>query len=247
MFVRPAGAAVASAARSHRGGVSSLSGRVLFRSNEKPKASLDVVVSEMGRDFFHVRTQPAVMAVLKQRMGRGIQMATTFTFKHFAGDSTWLDAMHELQVDNLPPGFKMEEADVIDCGFRSGERRKLYETVFTVIFPDVKDGMDMRQGGADVLPDAGGYAAGAWHPQSHLTKFDMPMFITNGAGGGGGGAGSQGKKGGKKAGRKGKGNTDEAKASGGIVNLLLRLIGGGKGGSDGPAKDDEEEGEEDGE
>jgi hypothetical protein len=249
MFVRSAGATAGSALRGQRSGaanMSSLSGRVLYRSNERPMASLDGVIADMGRDFHHTRSQPAVMAVLKQRMGRGIQMAATFTFKHYAGDSTWLEAMHTLQVDNLPknkPGIEMEEEDVIDCGFRSGERRKRYETVFTVIFPDVKDGADRRQGGADVSPDAAGYLAGAWHPQSHLVKLDMPLLIMNG-GGGGGAKGS--KKGGKKSGRKSKGDSsDEPKAAGGIVGMLRRLAGGGKGGADGGAEEDEEEEDED--
>jgi len=89
MFSRSAGAAAGSALRGQRFGathMSSLSGRVLFRSNEKPVVPLDSVIADMGSEFFHIRSQPAVMAVLKQRMGRGIQMAVTFTFKHYAGD-----------------------------------------------------------------------------------------------------------------------------------------------------------------
>lgn len=89
MFSRSSAAAAASALRGQRFGItpmSSLSGRVLFRSNEKPVAPLDSVIADMGTEFFHIRSQPAVMAVLNQRMGRGIQMAVTFTFKHYTGD-----------------------------------------------------------------------------------------------------------------------------------------------------------------
>ena len=246
MFVRSAGATATSARRGERIGgpvQSSLSGRVLFRSNEKPLAALDRVIADMGRDFYHTRSQPAVMAVLKQRMGRGIQMAATFTFKHYAGDSTWFEAMHELQVDNVPHvgGLKMSEADVIDCGFRSGQRRRRYETVFTVIFPDVKDGADRRQGGGDVSPDAGGYSAGAWHPQSHLTKLDMPLLITSGGGGGGGPLG--------RGSRKKKNSTEKSSEEppGWIGGMLRRLAGGNrKASADAAAKggDDEDEEEE---
>ena len=118
------------------------------------------------------------------------------------------------------------------------------QTVFTIIFPDVKDGTDKRQGGADITADATGYVAGAWHPQSHLTKLDMPLLITSG-GGNGGGSGAKGKKGGKKSRKsKGDGGGDEAKPSGGIVGMLRRLAGSGKGASDGSADEGEEDEEE---
>ena len=225
MFARSATSAASAAAKGQAfGGAarSALSGRVLFRSNERPQAALDSVIADLGADFFHIRSQPAVLSVLKMRMGRGVQMATTFTFKHYAADSTWLEAMHELQVKNTPPvpGIKMSEADVIDCGFRSGQRRQRFETTFTVIFPDVKDGTDKRLLG-DITPEANGFTAGEWHPQSHLTKLDMPLLITNKAGQGqsGGAAAAAGTTADKAA---------PKEASGGIIGSIMRRVTGSK-------------------
>ena len=231
--MRRAGSAASAAASGSSLGParSTLTGRVLFRSNERPVASLDTIFNEMGADFFHIKSQPAVMAVLKSRMGRGVQMANTFVFKHLAADSTWLEAMHELQVKNTPPNISMKEEDVIDCGFRSGQRRKRFETTFTVIFPDVKDGTDKRHGG-DVLPEAGGYAAGSWHPQSGLTKLDMPL-LTNGGASSSGGSSKPGKPSTKPSGAAPKA------ASGGMLGgLLSRATGSATGskGAEGPLK-----------
>ena len=228
MFMRSAAASASAAANGSRLGgpaQSSLTGRVLFRSNERPQATLDAIIAGMGTDFYHIRSQPSVLSVLKMRMGRGAQMATTFKFKHYASDSTWMEAMHELQVKNTPnmPGVKMTEADVIDCGFRSGQRRKRYETTFTVIFPDVKDGMDHRIVG-DVTPDQA-YVAGTWHPQSHLTKLDMPLLITNAAA-----ASSQASS--NKAASKDKA-APAKEASGGVLGgIMRRMVGGGGGAKD---------------
>ena len=224
MFLPKAANAFAAAASKTSGGKahSALSGRVLFRFNERPQAALDSVIADVGADFFHIRSQPAVLAVLKMRMGRGVQMATTFTFKHYAADSTWLEAMHELQINNTPPvtGIKMTEADVIDCGFRSGQRRPRFETTFTAVFPDVKDSTDKRFLG-DITPETSAFLAGTWHPQSHLNSLGMPLLDTNKAGQSGGAA----------APATAPTAADPAapkEAAGGIVGGILRRITGRK-------------------
>ena len=240
-FSRTAGSAASMARAAAAGGAakSSLTGRVLFRSNERPTATLDAIINELGDEFYHVRTQPAVLNILRMRMGRGIQMSTVFTFKHLAADSCWLEAMHDLQVRNTDD-IPMAEADVIDCGYRTGERRKRHETTFTVIFPDVKDGIDKRQGGGDVVADAPeGFKAGAWHPLSTISKLDMPTMHTSGPSAGSGDSAKA--KGGSKGAKHDASEAPSKKdGGGGIIGILRRATGmaGGKAEAEAGDEDD---------
>lgn len=191
---------------------SALSGRVLFRSNEKPPASLEDVLAGMGADFFHLREQPALLSMLKMHFGRGIQMATTFSFKHYASDTTWLDGMRQLQTRNCPPvnGVRMSTADVIDCGYRTGVPRKRYVTTFTVVFPDVKDGGNRYAAGP---PAREAFVPGKWHPLCTIEKLDMPLLAVAAAAGAGGAA--EGGRGGKAKKKKAAGEEEEDNEGGG--------------------------------
>jgi hypothetical protein len=242
MFSRSAGSAARATLTAAAGGAagSSLTGRVLFRSNERPTATLDAIINELGDEFYHVRTQPAVLNILRMRMGRGIQISSIFRFKHYSADSCWMEAMHELQVHNTPANIPMAEADVIDCGYRTGERRKRHETTFTVIFPDVKDGIDKRQGGGDVVADAPeGFKAGAWHPLSTISKLDMPTMHTSGPSAGSGDSAKA--KGGSKGAKHDASEAPSKKdGGGGIIGILRRATGmaGGKAEAEAGDEDD---------
>ncbi len=162
--------------------ISTLSGRVLFRSNERPPtANLRAVISSMGPDFYHLKSQPSILKMLEVRLSRGNVMTEYFTFKHYAVDTTHMKAMHELQGNNVKkegtmfiPGSKMAEADVIDCGYRYGIPRPRFETKFMVVFPDIKDGLAMD-------PNAGTYTPGGWHPLSTTTTIRdcVPFAISD--------------------------------------------------------------------
>jgi len=157
--------------------VSTLSGRVLFRSNERPPAAnLHSVITSMGSDFYHLKSQPSILKMLEVCLSRGIVMTEYFTLKHYAVDTTHMKAMHELQGNNVKregtmfiPGSKMAEADVIDCGYRYGVPRPRYETKFMVVFPDIKDGLAL-----DPTP-------GGWHPLSTTTTIRdcVPFAISD--------------------------------------------------------------------
>jgi hypothetical protein len=162
--------------------VSTLSGRVLFRSNERPPAaSVKSIISSMGQDFYHLKNQPSILKMLDVRLSRGNVMTEYFVMKHYAVDTTHMKAMHELQGNNVKkegtmfiPGAKMAEADVIDCGYRYGIPRDRYETKFMVVFPDIKDGQAND-------PNAGAYVSGGWHPLSTITgiRDSVPFAISD--------------------------------------------------------------------
>jgi hypothetical protein len=164
---------------------SPLSGKVVFRSNERPVATLDELLAAMGPSVYHLRTQPLVLSHLSMRMSRGIMMGEYFSVKHYGGDSTWLSGMKVLQEANCPPvnGVKMKAEDFIDCGFRNGDWRKRYQTRFMIVYPDVKDGRDARVGGDVVLDGPAQYAPGAWHPLTSANSLEdvIPLAIVRGA------------------------------------------------------------------
>jgi hypothetical protein len=158
--------------------ISTLTGRVLFKSNERPTAAnLHSVLSLMGPDFYHLKSQPSIIKMLDVCLSRGIVMTEYFTMKHYAVDTTHMKAMHELQGNNVKkegsmciPGSKMAEADVIDCGYRYGIPRPRFETKFMVVFPDriADPATDMS------LP-------GGWHPLSTTTTIrdSVPFAISD--------------------------------------------------------------------
>jgi hypothetical protein len=103
-FKIAAAAAASSAAKSlsDQPHISPLSGKIVFRTNERPPTTIDDLLASLGPEVYHIRSQPAVMRYLNMRMSRGIMSSTYFTTKHLATDSTWMRGMEELQVRGGP-------------------------------------------------------------------------------------------------------------------------------------------------